>query len=251
MRRIVESWRIAAGLVLVGGLSSGLPANAQGLRAVDGVLPAKTAVSRPLGHLDTNTVLHFTIGLAHHNQAALTALLSDLQNPASPKFHHWLTPEQFRDQFGPSESDYEAVRQWAESAGFKIAGTFPEVRDILDLQGDVPSVERAFNIHETLFQDSTGRTFYSPDQTPTVPDYLPAFSGIQGLDNANPPHSNLIYKDQLVDPLITPFDSPSGPPAGTTKQGNGPGPAFTPADERSLYGSPIMPARANTRASWR
>ena len=28
-------------------------------------------------------------------QAALTALLDDQQNPSSPSFHHWLTPEQF------------------------------------------------------------------------------------------------------------------------------------------------------------
>ena len=34
--------------------------------------------------------------------ADLQQFLSDLQNPASPLFHQWLTPEQYADRFGLS-----------------------------------------------------------------------------------------------------------------------------------------------------
>src|SRR5581483_8182114 len=32
-------------------------------------------------------------------QASLNQLLQDQQDPASPNFHHWLTPEEYADRF--------------------------------------------------------------------------------------------------------------------------------------------------------
>src|SRR5436305_14847944 len=38
-------------------------------------------------------------------QTALAQLLRKQQDPASPNFHKWLTPEQFGARFGSSDSD--------------------------------------------------------------------------------------------------------------------------------------------------
>ena len=35
---------------------------------------------------------------------------------ASPNFHHYLTPEQFTEKFGPSQEDYQAVIDFAKSS---------------------------------------------------------------------------------------------------------------------------------------
>ena len=241
MRRFVASLTAVAGLALAVVLSSCPPVQAQGLREVEGVVPAKVATSLPVGYLDPNTKLHFTIGLSLHNQTELGQLLKNLQDPLNPQFHKWLTPEQFGDQFGPTPADYAKLTEWADAQGFAVVGTFSKTRNVLDLQATVPVVEKAFGIREALYHDANGRLFYAPDRKPTVSVDLPDFSGIQGLDTAEPAHSNLIYKSQLpADPsaAINPLDSPTGPPPNTTKQGNGPGPAFTPSDERSLYGIP-------------
>ena len=51
-------------------------------------------------------------------EAALDELLDAQQDPGSPLFHHWLTPEQFGAFFGPAEADVQAIQAWLESHGF-------------------------------------------------------------------------------------------------------------------------------------
>ena len=45
-------------------------------------------------------------------QAALDKLANDLQNPKSPHYHKWLTPEKFGAQFGVASQDIEKITQW-------------------------------------------------------------------------------------------------------------------------------------------
>src|SRR5580704_218347 len=51
-------------------------------------------------------------------QAALDQLLAAQQNPASPEFRKWLTPEEYADRFGASQNDLAKIEQWLISAGF-------------------------------------------------------------------------------------------------------------------------------------
>ena len=53
-------------------------------------------------------------------QAGLDRLLSDQQNPSSPSYHQWLTPEQFGDRFGVSAGDASKVADWLRSEGFTV-----------------------------------------------------------------------------------------------------------------------------------
>src|SRR5262245_47029107 len=48
----------------------------------------------------------------------LERLLEDQQNPVSPRFHQWLTPEQYADRFGLSAADFDTVAAWIASQGF-------------------------------------------------------------------------------------------------------------------------------------
>src|SRR5215831_6990967 len=57
---------------------------------------------KPAGRMPASTPLNLVIGLPWRNAADLTNLLHDLYDPASPKFHHYLTPQQFAAQFGPT-----------------------------------------------------------------------------------------------------------------------------------------------------
>lgn len=55
-------------------------------------------------------------------EAALDQLLLDLQNPASPRYHQWLTPAQYAAQFGLSSADMAKVTAWLTGQGFKVTG---------------------------------------------------------------------------------------------------------------------------------
>src|SRR6185369_9057027 len=48
-------------------------------------------------------------------QASLDELLADQTNPKSARYHQWLTPEQFADRFGVSQSDYNKVAAWLQA----------------------------------------------------------------------------------------------------------------------------------------
>src|ERR1019366_10319984 len=48
-------------------------------------------------------------------QAALEQLLQQQQDPASPNYHDWLTPEQYAERFGLSQSDLDKISAWLQS----------------------------------------------------------------------------------------------------------------------------------------
>src|SRR5690242_19079902 len=48
-------------------------------------------------------------------RAAIDQLLAEQQNPASPNYHQWLTPEQYADRFGASPNDIAKITDWLRS----------------------------------------------------------------------------------------------------------------------------------------
>ena len=54
-------------------------------------------------------------------EAALQQFIADAHTPGSASYHHWLTPAQLGTQFGPSDSDVQAVVAWLQSQGFAVA----------------------------------------------------------------------------------------------------------------------------------
>jgi len=59
-------------------------------------------------------------------EADLNTLLAQLQNPSSPNFHKWLTPEQFGSRFGISQTDVNTLASWLGARGLQIVGNGPE-----------------------------------------------------------------------------------------------------------------------------
>ena len=55
-------------------------------------------------------------------ETSLHSLLDAQQSNSSGSYHQWLTPQQFGQQFGPSDSDVATVTAWLQSHGFQVAG---------------------------------------------------------------------------------------------------------------------------------
>ncbi len=49
---------------------------------------------------------------------AVRALIDDLHNASSPKFHQWLTAEEFGKSYAPAQEDVDKITAWLESHGF-------------------------------------------------------------------------------------------------------------------------------------
>jgi pseudomonalisin len=82
-------------------------------------------------------------------QARLERLQADQQNPASPRYHQWLTPEQFGERFGRNDADLAIVTGWLRDQGFAIE-EIGKGRTWINFSGTAAQVERAFatEIHD-------------------------------------------------------------------------------------------------------
>ncbi len=175
-------------------------------KTLAGHVPAAVARLAPQGRLPSTNQLYLAIGLPLRNQAALDELLRQLQDPSSANYHKYLTPEEYTARFGPTEGDYQTVIQFAEANGLKVAGTHPN-RVVLDVEGSVSNIERAFQITLRVYQHpAEARTFYAPDVAPSVGAGIPVL-GVSGLDDFALPHPKNLKKNSAD---VTP-NSGSGP----------------------------------------
>src|SRR5205823_5960607 len=98
-----------------------------------------------LGDLPAQQRLFLILGLPLRNRAALTNLLEQIYDPASPNFHQYISAEQFAEQFGPTEKDYQAVIDFARTNGLMVTGTHPN-RSLLDVNGSKSEIEKLFHV---------------------------------------------------------------------------------------------------------
>jgi len=122
-------------------------------------------------------------------QAALELLLQEQQDPASPNYHDWLTPEQYADRFGVSRSDMDRISSWLQSEGFSVEYT-ARGRNWLAFSGTAGQVRATFHteIHRYRVE---GEMHFANATAPSIPAALAPLAGvIRGLDDfrLKPPH---------------------------------------------------------------
>jgi subtilase family serine protease len=99
-----------------------------------------------LGAVDPSLKLSYVTLLmapSPSQQKALDQLLAQQQNPTSPNYHKWLTPQQFADRFGLSQSDVNKVTVWLKSEGFQILSVGGG-RNSVSFGGTAAQVQGAF-----------------------------------------------------------------------------------------------------------
>ena len=152
------------------------------LRQLTGHVPAAVKFLPSGGRLAAARRLHLALGLPLRNTASLSNLLERIYDPGSPEYRHYLTPEQFTEQFGPLPADYERISRFAREQGLTVAPPRAS-RLILDLEGSVATVEAALHVTLRTYQHPTeDRVFYAPDAEPTLPADL-AVVEIAGLSD--------------------------------------------------------------------
>ncbi|MGD0599964.1 MAG: protease pro-enzyme activation domain-containing protein [Terriglobales bacterium] len=175
----------------------------------------------PVGFLAPTERMNLAIMLPLRNQPELTALLGRLNDPTSADYGHFLTVSQFTEQFGPTVQDYQAVVNFAKANGFTVTNTPPN-RLIVDINGSVAQIEKAFHVVMTVYRHTTeNRTFYSPDREPSFDLNVPV-KRIAGLNNFSIPRPML--KKRAAASAIN-----------SNATGSGPQGAYRPSDMRAAY----------------
>src|SRR5262249_28561028 len=60
--------------------------------------------------------------LTDEQQSDLEKLTRQQQDPASPNYRKWLTPEQYAKRFGMADSDLNKIRSWLHAGGLQVDG---------------------------------------------------------------------------------------------------------------------------------
>jgi len=137
-----------------------------------------------LGVADGNLPMNRMLLVLKRNddqERALRKLLDNQQDKHSPSYHKWLTPEKFGEQFGPADSDIQAITAWLQSHGFQVGAT--KGRSVLEFSGTAAQVEETFHtaIHAYLVN---GQQHWANSTDPAIPAALqPAVTGIKTLHN--------------------------------------------------------------------
>jgi subtilase family serine protease len=151
-----------------------------------GSMPA----SLPMGQMT------MVLARSQAQEAAFDKFLADQQNPASPDFHHWLTPEQIGERFGLSQQDVDSVTGWLQSQGLHVNWVAPS-RIFIGFGGTVENTGRAFHT-ELHYYHVNGEERFSVASDPMIPKALvPVIKAIRGLYTVNEKplsHSVPVYK---------------------------------------------------------
>jgi subtilase family serine protease len=226
---------LTACLFVMGQASVGGPVLLKGNHPVEAATLAgavRTAATMPLD---------LTIILAVRNQAALTQMIADQQNPASPRFHQWLTPKEFSKRFGPTDQQVADVTDWLKGEGFEVTAVNRIARTI-QAKGDAGTAERAFST--MLMSDGVS---FANTTDPAIPAQFDGLIvAIMGLDNmhaavpaglhrsAPAPHAGAQRKAEVLALADVTSSSPENGPQlpGATQEG---ATAFGPIDVETFY----------------
>ena len=100
-------------------------------------------------------------------EKALEELIRAQQDPASPLYHQWLTPESFGKRFGVSQKDLEHVVKWLQMHGMEVDEIPPSRRSIV-FSGSVGQVQSAF--HTSIRKYFVrGESHYANATDPKIP----------------------------------------------------------------------------------
>ena len=204
-----KAFRISTAVLLVSAFLASAQTPQRTL--LPGHLPAVVSSLQPLDRLNGSTRLKLSLNLPLHNREALTNLLDQLYDPASPLYHHYLAPEEFDARFGPTEQDYQAVIAWAVRSGFTVNARHPN-RMLLEVSASVTDIERALQVTMRTYAHPTEpRTFFAPDTEPSAGVGIPILY-IGGLDNFARPHPKNLRRSPLrASAKATPQIIGSGP----------------------------------------
>lgn len=191
---------LAAAALVSGTLA--LPADAAPAprATLPGSVPAWATASAAVGHAATTDQVAFRVYLGWTDPAGAEALARAVSDPTSPSYRHFLTPQQFRQRYAPSQAAVGVVQRWLRAQGFTVDYT-PTNNHYVAAAGTVAQAEAAFATTLDTYA-VRGQQLRAPATALTIPADVAAagVTGVLGLDDS----TALITPDRANDPSAPP-----------------------------------------------
>ncbi|WP_327406036.1 S53 family peptidase [Streptomyces sp. NBC_01288] len=155
------------------------------------------------------------ISLTPRNNKGLDTFISNVSNPRSSSYGHYLTKAQFAARFGRTDAEVKQVKEYLRAQGLTV-GKVHSGNLLVDASGTAAQLEKAFGTKLSTWKDAkSGRAFYANETAPTLPTGIAGLvSDVTGLNNRAQLHH------QATD---------------TVAPRNGPGGGYTPAQLKGGY----------------
>jgi subtilase family serine protease len=188
---------------VVAGLAAALPAAAaDGPSAIPQSHPQWATPSSKVADPAASSSITFRVYLRTRDEAGAEALASNVSDPASSSYAHYLSPAQVKAQFAPTASQVGSVSGWLGSSGFAI-DTVPSNNAYVEATGTAAQIDGVFHVRLGEYAVQ-GQTLRAPDTDLSIPASLATtVLGVVGIDQ-----SQSLMKPQLADPDVV------APPAG-------------------------------------
>jgi subtilase family serine protease len=131
--------------------------------------------------LPSNEVKPLAFNLIY-NDAAMEHDISQIYQPGSPSFHHYLTTEQIVQRYTLSDSQLQQVKTWLTQQGYTIVAVDP-LRSTIQVQGTVATIQNSLHIKLNAYT-FLNRQFFMQQGTPVLPPTIASLvQSIVGLNN--------------------------------------------------------------------
>lgn len=208
-------------------VSAGYKLNMTGQPSIEGTAVTALAADHPL---------HVVIGMKLRNPDQLQAFLRNVTTPGNAAYGKFLSPDQFKAQFGPTEAQAQAVVAHLQQSGFTNIQVAPN-NLLIEADGNASAATTGFHTSIKRFE-SGGREFFANDAPALVPAALgESVNAVLGLQNVSVKHTlHHVYHPERV--------TVPGPASST--QAAAAVAAHHPQDFAAIYGGSSVPAATNT-----
>src|ERR1700744_2500183 len=107
--------------------------------------------------------------LAGQDPAGLSALVEAVSTPGNALYGQYLSPEDVKAKFGPSDGAISAVSAWLTGAGLTVTHVDNRVAGFVEASGSAQVVAAAFGVSFGTFLGPDNKADRAPEQEATVP----------------------------------------------------------------------------------
>lgn len=171
------------------------------------------------------------LGASPQQEKDLQDFLKSQQDRTSANYHHWLTPEEFGQKFGPAPQDVTAVKGWLAAEGFTVESVARSGRWI-EFSGTAGQTEHAFSTIMRQYQVGQSTHLANASEISLPAAISPVVRGLVSLHD--------FFKKPMIHQLVRAQRNPDGSytpitPNATIPTSTGTIHALTPGDFAKIY----------------
>ena len=151
-------------------------------RTLPGSIPSWANAAHRAGAADGSQTVDFRVYLDNRDQAGAEKYATAVSTKGNALYGKFLTPQQYRAKFSPTNTSVATVKSWLRDQGFSI-GTVPDNNKYVEATGTVAQAAKAFNTSFASYHYD-GANLRSNATPLTVPSSLSQVEAVVGLDES-------------------------------------------------------------------